>query len=99
MMGGVGTRGIKGSGDERHAIGMNRLMTTTIIEHEQVNPILEICASATQTMVQTVVRHLRTADRSGGPVQSKIGPVWPVRDFQTGLRQHYPQIYARCFTH
>jgi hypothetical protein len=52
------------------------------------NPILEI-VSHPRTTVQTVVRDLRTADRLGGPVQSRIGPVRPVRDFQTGPRQHY----------
>ena len=40
-------------------------------------------------MVQTMVRYLRTADHSGGLVQSKIGPVRPVCDFQTGPQQHY----------
>jgi hypothetical protein len=56
-------------------------------DEQQDNPILEI-VSHPQTTVQTVVRDLRTADRLGGPVQSRIGPVRPVRDFQTGPRQH-----------
>ena len=44
------------------------------------NPILEI-VSQSQTTVQTVIHSLQTADRLSSLVQSKIGPVQPVRDF------------------
>lgn len=47
----------------------------------QDNPILEIMSQPGRTMVQTVTRGLQTADRLGGLVQSKIGPVRTVRDF------------------
>ena len=45
-----------------------------------MNPILEI-VSRSQTTVWTVVHDMRTVHCLGGLVQSKIGPVWPVRDF------------------
>ena len=45
-----------------------------------MNPILEI-VSWSQTMVWTVVHNMWTVHCLGSLVQSKIGPVWPVRDF------------------
>jgi hypothetical protein len=69
MMGGVGTRGIKGSGDERHAIGMNRLMSTLF---------WKLCVSHTDHGPD---RGSPFADRRpfrrSGPVQNRSRPAGP----------------------